>query len=137
MSSYAGVFTHPFYSVTKSDGKFSITGLDAGTYELTAWHEKLGVQKSTVTVTGSETKSVNFKFSAPPRSSGRVVSEAGVRMGPTETTIGREIHAHGADHGAHHEELSFWRKYVFSTDHKTIGIRTPSRRWCSSSSASA
>ena len=26
-------------------------------------------------------------------------------------------------HDAHHEELSFWRKYVFSTDHKVIGIQ--------------
>jgi plastocyanin len=65
MSSYAGVFTHPFFSVTKSDGKFTIANLDAGTYQLEAWHEKLGVQKATVTVTGSETKSVNFKFTAP------------------------------------------------------------------------
>lgn len=65
MSSYAGVFTHPFFSVTKNDGKFTISGLDAGTYQLEAWHEKLGVQKASVTVTGSETKSVNFKFSAP------------------------------------------------------------------------
>jgi cytochrome c oxidase subunit I len=29
---------------------------------------------------------------------------------------------HGA-HEAHHEELGFWRKYVFSTDHKVIGIQ--------------
>jgi cytochrome c oxidase subunit 1 len=30
-----------------------------------------------------------------------------------------------APHGAHvhHEELGFWRKYVFSTDHKVIGIQ--------------
>ncbi|HEX5032293.1 MAG TPA: cbb3-type cytochrome c oxidase subunit I [Candidatus Eisenbacteria bacterium] len=26
-------------------------------------------------------------------------------------------------HGVHHEELGFWRKYVFSTDHKVIGIQ--------------
>lgn len=26
-------------------------------------------------------------------------------------------------HGEHHEELSFWRKYIFSTDHKMIGIQ--------------
>jgi cytochrome c oxidase subunit 1 len=26
-------------------------------------------------------------------------------------------------HGEHNEELSFWRKYIFSTDHKTIGIQ--------------
>lgn len=32
---------------------------------------------------------------------------------------------HGAshDHGAHHQELGFWRKYVFSTDHKIIGLQ--------------
>ena len=66
MSSYAGVFAHPFFSATKSDGKFSISGLDPGTYTIEAWHEKpLGVQKATVTLTGTETKAVNFKFSAP------------------------------------------------------------------------
>ncbi|RMH23038.1 MAG: cytochrome C oxidase subunit I [Acidobacteria bacterium] len=27
------------------------------------------------------------------------------------------------DHDHHHEELGFWRKYVFSTDHKVIGIQ--------------
>jgi cytochrome c oxidase subunit 1 len=32
-----------------------------------------------------------------------------------------EAHAHGAD--AHHHEPSFVRKYVFSTDHKIIGIQ--------------
>ena len=30
---------------------------------------------------------------------------------------------HPAAHGAHHEELGFWRKYIFSTDHKVIGIQ--------------
>src|SRR5688572_32201739 len=29
---------------------------------------------------------------------------------------------HGV-HEVHHEELGFWRKYVFSVDHKTIGIQ--------------
>ncbi len=65
MSSYAGVFANPFFSVTQKDGKFTIAGLDAGTYELQAWHEKLGVQKASVTVTGTETKTADFKFSAP------------------------------------------------------------------------
>jgi cytochrome c oxidase subunit I len=31
--------------------------------------------------------------------------------------------AHGHAHEAHHEELSFLRKYVFSVDHKVIGIQ--------------
>src|SRR5471030_1968482 len=32
---------------------------------------------------------------------------------------------HGGDHHGEHEhhELGFWRTYVFSTDHKTIGIQ--------------
>ena len=36
-------------------------------------------------------------------------------MGPTESKA--------TEHDSHHEELSFWWKYVFSTDHKTIGIQ--------------
>src|SRR5262245_47418080 len=32
-------------------------------------------------------------------------------------------HAPHAGHAAHHEELGFWRLYVFSTDHKVIGIQ--------------
>src|SRR5690349_24471361 len=34
-------------------------------------------------------------------------------------------HAPHAAHEAHHheEELGFWRKYVFSVDHKVIGIQ--------------
>lgn len=65
MNAWILVSSNPFFSVTQKDGKFSIAGLDAGTYELEAWHEKLGVQKATVTVGGSETKTVAFKFSAP------------------------------------------------------------------------
>src|SRR5207244_11582893 len=34
----------------------------------------------------------------------------------------KETQPHAA-HGAHHEELGFWRKYIFSTDHKVIGIQ--------------
>src|SRR5947207_2687383 len=32
-------------------------------------------------------------------------------------------HAHGHAHEHAHEELGFWRKYVFSVDHKVIGIQ--------------
>jgi plastocyanin len=62
MSAYLGVFTHPFYTVTATDGKFTISGLDPGTYEITAWHERLGTQTASVTVAANETKTQNFKF---------------------------------------------------------------------------
>jgi plastocyanin len=65
MSAYMAVFTHPFFSVTAADGKFTISGLDAGTYEITAWHERLGTQTGTVTVTGTDTKTQDFKFAVP------------------------------------------------------------------------
>jgi plastocyanin len=67
MSAYVGVFTHPFFSVTGTDGKFTIAGLEPGTYEITAWHEKLGTQTASVTVAANETKSQNFKFTTPAK----------------------------------------------------------------------
>ena len=65
MVAYVGVFTHPFFAATKADGKFSIAGLDPGTYEITVWHERLGTQTATVTVGANETKAQNFTFKAP------------------------------------------------------------------------
>ena len=62
MQAYLGVFTHPFFSATGTDGKFTISGLDPGTYEITAWHEVLGTQTANVTVAANETKSQDFKF---------------------------------------------------------------------------
>jgi plastocyanin len=65
MSAYMAVFTHPFFSATGTDGKFTISGLDPGTYEITAWHERLGTQTASVTVGASDTKTQNFKFTMP------------------------------------------------------------------------
>jgi plastocyanin len=67
MSAYMAVFTHPFFSSTGADGKFTISGLDPGTYEITAWHERLGTQTASVTVGGSDTKTQNFKFTMPAK----------------------------------------------------------------------
>ena len=44
-------------------------------------------------------------------------------MGSTDITNGKATRADDHGHAAHHEPLSFWRRYVFSTDHKTIGIQ--------------
>jgi plastocyanin len=64
MSAYMAVFNHPFFSVSGTDGKFTISGLDPGTYQITAWHERLGTQTATVTV-AADTKTQNFKFTLP------------------------------------------------------------------------
>ena len=44
-------------------------------------------------------------------------------------------HKPGVAHEVHHETLGFWRKYLFSTDHKVIGIHPPSPPSCFSSAA--
>jgi plastocyanin len=65
MSAYIGVFTHPFFSATSTDGKYTISGLEPGTYEITAWHERLGTQTASVTVGATDTKTQDFKFATP------------------------------------------------------------------------
>jgi plastocyanin len=65
MRAYVGVFTHPFFAVTGPDGKFTISGLEPGTYEITAWHEVLKTQTATVTVPATGSKTQDFKFAMP------------------------------------------------------------------------
>ena len=67
MQAYVGVFTNPFFSVTSTDGKFTISGLDPGTYEITAWTERLGTQTATVTVAATGSKTQDFKFALPAK----------------------------------------------------------------------
>lgn len=50
MKAYIEVLEHPYFASTKPDGKFKIEGLEAGDYEITVWHEKLGTQTFNVTV---------------------------------------------------------------------------------------
>lgn len=63
MGCYVGVSTHPFFAVTGEDGKFKISGLPPGTYEVEAWHEKLGTQKASVTVKDDTSANIDFSFS--------------------------------------------------------------------------
>lgn len=64
MGAFVGVFEHPFFAVTAADGSFSIGQLPAGTYTLTAYHEKLKEIETTVTVTvdegGEQTVELSF-----------------------------------------------------------------------------
>lgn len=64
MNAYAGVFLHPYYSVSGDEGTFEIKDLPAGTYVIEAWHEKYGSQTQNVTLEEGETKTVDFGFKA-------------------------------------------------------------------------
>ena len=67
MGGYIAVFPHPFFSVTGTDGKFTISGLEPGTYEITAWHERLGTQTASITVGANDKKTQDFKFTTPAK----------------------------------------------------------------------
>ena len=66
MKTYIAVMTHPYFAVSGTDGKFEISGLADGTYEIEAWHEKLGTQTASVTVSGGSA-STDFSFKVPKR----------------------------------------------------------------------
>jgi len=65
MASWCVVMSHPFFSVTTKDGVFQIEGLEPGTYEIEAWHEKLGTKTASVTVSADDTQTADFIFSKP------------------------------------------------------------------------
>jgi len=62
MGAYCGVFNHPFFAVTNDQGTFEIKGLPPGNYVIEAWQEKYGAQDQNVTISGSESKAVDFAF---------------------------------------------------------------------------
>ena len=41
---------HPYYAVTDGEGKFSLSDVPAGEYEVKIWHETLGETMQNVTV---------------------------------------------------------------------------------------
>lgn len=65
MQSYVAVMSHPYFDVTAEDGRFEIRNLPAGTYEIEAWHERLGTQTATVTVEDGGSATSDFTFSTP------------------------------------------------------------------------
>jgi len=64
MRGYFAVMKNSHYAVTKNDGKFKLPNLPPGKYTITAWHETYGDQSQDVTISGSETQTVNFSFKA-------------------------------------------------------------------------
>jgi plastocyanin len=62
MSSYAGILDHSYYSVSNSEGDFTIDELPAGTYTIEAWHEEYGVSTQTVTIADEDLLAIEFVF---------------------------------------------------------------------------
>lgn len=65
MRAYVAVMSHPYFDTTHEDGLFEIAGLPAGTYEVVAWHEKLGQRSATVEVPADGEATADFSFKIP------------------------------------------------------------------------
>jgi plastocyanin len=66
MHGYFVVLNTSHYAVTGQDGAFSLKGLPAGKYTVTAWQEQYGTQSQDVTVGAGESKAITFTFKALP-----------------------------------------------------------------------
>lgn len=71
MSSFVLVLGNPYFSVTGSDGVFKIENIPPGTYELKAWHEKLGSITKDVTVATGKVANMDFFLKKKALRSGR------------------------------------------------------------------
>src|SRR5215472_9781972 len=60
------VMKNKHFAITVDGGSFTLANLPPGKYTVTAWHESYGDQSQEVTISGSETKTVNFTFKAKP-----------------------------------------------------------------------
>jgi Carboxypeptidase regulatory-like domain len=60
------ILKNSHYSITGTEGTFELPDLPPGTYTITAWHESYGDLTQELTITGNETKTVNFVFKARP-----------------------------------------------------------------------
>jgi plastocyanin len=62
MSSYIGIVSHPYFSVSSGDGTFSIANVPPGTYTIHAWHETFGDRATSVEVRAGEAAMVDFSY---------------------------------------------------------------------------
>lgn len=62
MSGWVAAIEHPYYAVSARAGAFTLDGVPAGTYKLQAWHETLGTQVQTITVTAGGVVKADFTF---------------------------------------------------------------------------
>lgn len=60
------VMKNSHYAITADGGSFTLSNLPPGKYTITAWHESYGDMSQDVTISGSESKTVNFVFKAKP-----------------------------------------------------------------------
>ncbi|HET7585142.1 MAG TPA: carboxypeptidase-like regulatory domain-containing protein [Gemmatimonadaceae bacterium] len=62
MRAWIRVFDQPYFDVTDRRGAFRLDSVPPGTYQLSAWHDRLGTHTQTVTVRPGEETRVTVQF---------------------------------------------------------------------------
>ena len=54
------VFDHTLFTIPKADGSFTIDDVPAGTYKVSAWHERIGENSQPVKIEAGRTSEIQF-----------------------------------------------------------------------------
>jgi plastocyanin len=60
MSASIMVFDHPFFTIPRADGTFTIDDVPPGTYSVSAWHERIGENTQPVRIEAGRPSEVQF-----------------------------------------------------------------------------
>jgi len=66
MHGWFAVLKTNHYSISGDNGGFTLPNLPPGKYTVTAWHEDYGTKTQDIAISGNETKTVDFTFTAKP-----------------------------------------------------------------------
>lgn len=81
MTGFIGIFDHPYYAVSGTDGSFTIANVPAGKQTVKAWHEVMGMQTQMVEVTPGKTTTVEFTFAPGQRGAAAPVRDVTIPGG--------------------------------------------------------
>ena len=56
------IVDNPYYVTSNAEGNFNIENIPPGTYEVTAWHPFVPIQRGTVTIEAGKTAQLDFSF---------------------------------------------------------------------------
>ncbi|MBT3365882.1 MAG: tetratricopeptide repeat protein [Nitrospina sp.] len=62
LQTHAYLIQNPYYTISDSDGNFSIENIPPGTYEVVAWHPYIAKQRGTITIPQKGEASIDFDF---------------------------------------------------------------------------
>jgi uncharacterized protein (DUF2141 family) len=62
MQGWIGVVDHPYFSVTGTDGRFTLRNVPPGDYVVAVWHERFGTRETKVSLPAKGTQDVSFGF---------------------------------------------------------------------------